>query len=79
MYFKVLLEKFNLKSDEVIVFGNNDFEDGDCASALGLKVYLIDGYLIHSSNAKGKYETIELNQVISTIEKEIEKRKTQTD
>ena len=79
MYFKALLEKFNLKSDEVIVFGNNDFEDGDCASALGLKVYLIDGYLIHSSHAKGKYETIELNQVIPTIEKEIEKRKTQTD
>lgn len=79
MYFKTLLEKFNLKSDEIIVFGNNDFEDGDCAAALGIKVYLINGHLLHSSHAKGKYETVDLDQVISTIKKEIEERKTQTD
>ena len=75
MYFETLLKKFNLKNDEVIVFGNNDYEDGDCATAIGIKVYLINGYLIHSSHAKGKYETIDLDQVIPTIEKEIQKRK----
>ena len=62
-YFQSLLDKFNLKSDEVIVFGNNDFEDGDCASSLGIKVYLVDGYLIHSSQAKGKYEVVEYSKV----------------
>lgn len=75
LYFKSLLERFSLKSDEVIVIGNNDFEDGDCASALGIKVYLVDGYLIHSSHAKGKYETISLNDVISVIDREYEERK----
>ncbi len=75
MYFKSLLDRFSLKSDEVIVIGNNDFEDGDCATALGLKVYLVEGYLIHSSHAKGKYETISLKDVISVIDREVEKRK----
>ncbi len=74
LYFKTLLERFSLKSDEVIVFGNNDYEDGDCASALGIKVCLIDGYLIHSSHAKGKYETISLSDVFSVIDREYEAR-----
>lgn len=74
LYFKTLLERFSLKSDEVIVFGNNDYEDGDCASALGIKVYLIDGYLIHSCHAKGKYETISLSDVFSVIDREYEAR-----
>lgn len=73
-YFQSLLERFSLKSDEVIVFGNNDYEDGDCASALGIKVYLIDGYMIHSSHAKGKYETISLSDVFSVIDREYEAR-----
>ncbi len=75
MYFQSLLKRFSLKSDEVIVIGNNDFEDGDCASACGIKVYLVDGYLIHSSHAKGKYETIVLSNVFSVIDREIESRK----
>ena len=46
-------DKFSLKPEEVIVFGNNDYEDGDCASALGIKVYLVDGYLIRSEKVRG--------------------------
>lgn len=73
-YFQSLLNRFSLRPEEVIVFGNNDFEDGDCASALGIKVYLVDGYLIHSPHAKGEYETITLSEVSSVIEKEISVR-----
>lgn len=72
MYFKTLLNKFNLKKEEVIVIGNNDYEDGDCASSLGIKVYLVKGYLIHSSNCHNKYEEIELNQVKDVILKEVQ-------
>ncbi len=73
-YFQSLLTRFSLRPEEVIVFGNNDFEDGDCASALGIKVYLVEGYLIHSSHAKGTYETIPFAAIPSVIEKEIEAR-----
>lgn len=71
MYFKALLDRFNLKPEEVIVFGNNTYEDGDCASALSLKTYLVKGFIIYSDKAKGTYEEIEMKDVISTIEKEM--------
>ena len=71
MYFKMLLDKFSLKPEEVIVFGNNDYEDGDCASALGIKVYLVDGYLIRSEKAKGNYPIILLSNVVDVIKEEM--------
>ncbi len=75
MYFKTLLEKFNLKPEEVILFGNNTLEDGDCASSLGIKTYLVKGYIIYHPKAKGTYEEIDMKDVISIIEKEKELRK----
>jgi FMN phosphatase YigB (HAD superfamily) len=27
MYFQILLDEFNLKPEEVILFGNNEYED----------------------------------------------------
>jgi HAD superfamily hydrolase (TIGR01549 family) len=75
MYFKSLLEKFSLKPEEVILFGNNTYEDGDCASSLGIKTYLVKGYIIYHPKAKGSYQEIEMKDVIPTIEKEIELRK----
>lgn len=75
MYFKSLLEKFNLKPEEVILFGNNNYEDGDCASSLGIKTYLVKGYIIYNPKAKGTYEEIEMKDIIPTIEKEKEQRK----
>ena len=70
LYFKSILEKFNLKPEEVLLIGNDDFEDGDCASALGIKVYLVKHHIIHSKHAKGKYPEIDLSQVKDVIAKE---------
>ena len=70
----MLLDKFSLKPEEVIVFGNNDDEDGDCASALGIKVYLVDGYLIRSEKARGNYPIILLSNVIDVIKEEMKNR-----
>lgn len=74
LYFKDLLEKFSLKPEEVILFGNNDYEDGDCASSLGIKVYLIKRCIIHSPHAKGKYDEIDMEDVENMILKEIKER-----
>ena len=43
-----LTYKFNLKSDEVILFGNNDYEDGECALKNNIKTYLIKGLVFHT-------------------------------
>ncbi len=76
MYFQAILDKFNLKSDEVILIGNNDYEDGECALKLGIKTYLIKGpFLIHNEKSTHQFEQIEMSGVIDTIKKEIENRK----
>lgn len=74
-YFAWLLEKYNLKPEEVILFGNNTLEDGDCASSIGIKTYLVKGHIIYNEKAKRTYEEVEMKDVIKTIQDEINKRK----
>ena len=40
MFIKEVLDKLNLKEDEVIYFGNSEKEDGKAARELGIKFYL---------------------------------------
>lgn len=75
MYFKVLLDKFNLSPEEVIIIGNNEVEDGVCGTSLGIKTYLVDGYLIKDKNQIHNFDVVTLDQVIDTIKKEIEIRR----
>lgn len=42
LYFIDLLKKFNLKSEEVIMIGNNDLEDYDCSSKAGIECVIVD-------------------------------------
>ena len=70
-YFLALLEKYNLKSEEVILFGNNDYEDGECSLAIGMKCYLVDGCIINKPNTKHKFEVVKMEEVIPMIEKYI--------
>lgn len=74
-YFLSLLEKFNLKPEEVILFGNNSLEDGDCASACGIKCFLVGDYVINDPKAKGVYPHVKMENIISTIKEEIDNRK----
>ena len=76
LYFKTILEQFNLKPNEVILFGNNTLEDGDCASSLGIKTYLVKGFIIYSPKAKGTYQEIEMKDIIPTIKEEMKARMT---
>lgn len=72
LYFKVLLDKFNLKSDEVIVFGNNTYEDGDCANACGIKCYMVGDYIINHPKSNHQFEYIKMSDVISVIQRHFE-------
>ena len=71
-YFTDLLERFNLKEDEVIVFGNNTFDDGECAIGAGLKCYIIESEnLIESEKTTHEFDRIKITDVIPTINKHI--------
>lgn len=70
-YFLDLLNKFNLKPEEVILFGNNTYEDGDCSYACGIKCYMVGDYIINHEKAIHEYEHIAMDEVINTIKKHI--------
>lgn len=66
-YYKDILDKFNLKGNEVLMFGNNELEDG-AAMNLGINVYMVGDYVInHNKNLKH----IKMVDVIDTIKNEL--------
>ncbi len=71
MYFKWLLEKFNLKPEEVILFGNNDYEDYYMAKVNGIKCYLVGDYIIHNEKITDNITKIKLEDIIPTLKKEM--------
>ena len=70
-YFEALLKMFNLKPEEVIVFGNNEKEDADCANAVGIKCYLIDSIYYQKNGKQEKYNVIKITDVIDVIKSHI--------
>ena len=71
-YYKDLLTKFNLKPEEVILFGNNTYEDGESSLECNIKTFLIDGYIIFDKKAKHNFDIIKMEDVIPTIKNYIE-------
>jgi FMN phosphatase YigB (HAD superfamily) len=74
-YFIELLKKFNLKPDEVILFGNNTLEDATCAKMAGIKCYLVGDFIINNPKVTESFPIIKMQEVIATIEKEKENKK----
>ena len=70
-YFAELLKMFSLKPKEVIMFGNNPYEDGECALKVGIKTYLVGDYIIQGTKATHEFKHIELSEVIKTMEEEV--------
>lgn len=68
-YYKEILQKVNLTPQEVIMFGNNEEEDG-VATELGIKTYLINGYIIKGEKERN-LPIIEMQDVIKTIKKHL--------
>ena len=72
LYFKTLLDKFNLKPEEVILFGNNTLEDGECSYACGIKCYMVGDFLIKPSNVQHTFKEIKMEEVIPTLKQFID-------
>ena len=72
-YFTDLLHRFDLAPCEVLVFGNNTFEDGECALGAGIKCFVIETEdLIESDKATHDFERIKITEVIDTIRKKLQ-------
>lgn len=67
MYFQELLSKFNLQPEDVIVFGNNTYEDGECAKRCGIKCFMVGDYVINSPETNTQFEHINMEDIISKI------------
>ena len=72
MYFKTLLDKFNLKPEEVILFGNNTLEDGECSYACGIKCYMVGDFLIKPDKVKHTFKEIKMKEVIPVLKEYID-------
>ena len=72
-YFHEIMNRFALTPEEVIVFGNNTYDDGECALMAGLKCYIIESEnLIENEKSTHGFERIKITDVISTVKKHIE-------
>ena len=67
-YFIEIMNKLNLKPEEVILFGNNDYEDYYCALQCGIKCFLVGDYLILHEDKIKDCPKIKMEDVIPTIE-----------
>lgn len=70
-YFKAILKMFNLKGEEVLLFGNNDVEDYLCASKCNIKCYLVGDNLILHKELNLNCPVIKMNQVIDVIKENL--------
>ena len=68
-YYQDILDKFNLKADEVLMFGNNTYEDGESSLVSNIKTILVEGCLIFDPKAKHEFEIVKMEEVIPTIKK----------
>lgn len=66
-YFLMLLEKFNLKPEEVILFGNNELEDGYCATSVGIKTYMVGDYIIKDEKHNINLPHLKMEEVIPLL------------
>lgn len=69
-YYQWLLDKFNLQGEEVLMFGNNEYEDG-IAQTLGMKTYLVGDYIIENNKLELDLERIQLSEIKNKITENI--------
>ncbi|MFA6829778.1 MAG: HAD family hydrolase [Bacilli bacterium] len=74
LYFTSILQHLSLQPEEVILFGNNDYEDYACAKTAGIDCYLTGNLILHPDKDI-QCPIIKMDEIMSVIEKEYEKRK----
>ena len=72
-YFRYLMKKFNLKPEECIMVGN-DVDEDMIASELGMKVFLMDYFIINRKNKDlSQYPKGGFDELTDYLKKELNK------
>lgn len=74
-YFKYIIDRYALKPNECILFGNNVYEDGECASSLGIDTYIVTDNIIDPHNKKDEFKLIKREEMLKTLKQIIENNK----
>ena len=67
-YYQEILNILDLKPEDVIMFGNNEIEDGEIAKEAGIKAYMVGEYIISASDTTTIFKHHKFNDVINIIE-----------
>lgn len=67
-YFTEVLEKMNLRPEEVVLFGNNTLEDGACADAAGIRCYLVGDLIIRSPETDRTFPEIQMGDILKVVD-----------
>ena len=66
-FLKEILEKNNLKSGEVVYFGNSEIEDGKPAKELGIEVYMVGDYIVKDEECLNQFRHIGFEDIKKVI------------
>ena len=64
-YFEEILQKNHLKPQDVVMFGNNELQDGECAKAAGITALMVVGQIV--KNPTSHFRHIAFNEIINHI------------
>ena len=68
-FFIEIMNRFNLKPEEILVIGNHTGEDCACAKACGIQSILLKVNIIYDPNVKEKFEEVEPSELIDYLKK----------
>jgi len=74
-YYEEILEKLGLKNNEVIMFGNNEVEDGVSATSVGIKTYMVGDYIIKDKENSHNFEYLKFEDIILKVKEIIKELK----
>lgn len=63
LFLKEVLDKNELKPDEVVYFGNSEIEDGRPAEELGIKVFMVGDYVVEDQERETRINHIAFEDI----------------
>lgn len=62
-----ILNHFHLEPQEVLLFRNNTYEDGECALVAHIKCYLVGDYIIESTHSTYHFFKLKTTDIIPLL------------
>ena len=62
------MEKRGLEPDEVLMFGNNEKEDGLPTKNLGMKAFMVGNFIVEDESLNGEFEHLTFEDAIKKID-----------